>query len=455
MPLAILLADGLRPDTLERHLANGSLPAIAELRASGGARTITTVFPSVTGPAYLPFFTGQFPGPLGVPGLRWYDRARERCHFPDYTRSYLGAEMRHMTGDLAPGVPTIFERVRSRYAALAIISRGLARRERLGDDPGFVWKAARAHVRGSVSAWLDIDRFVAQRVVRQARERRPDLLFAAFMGVDKTSHEQGADAPGVLDALRIVDDAVAELRHDATRNGAADRSQVWVVSDHGHDAVLAHDDLADAVRAAGWRAIGHPWVYRDWDVAVMVSGNAMAHLYLGRTARAAQGWPALEGRWSPLVEMLLARPSVDLVVLPHAPGVCEVRRAGHGRAMLVHSGGRFAYRPTAGDPLGLGEHVGLDAEEAHEVCAVSPYPDAIVQLLSLAGSRRSGDVILSAAHGYDFRARYEPIPHASAHGALLRSHMLVPFVSSHPLPHAPRRTADLMGLALRALSIDA
>jgi hypothetical protein len=453
--LTILLADGLRPDTLDRHLAAGALPAIAALRERGGAHTITTVFPSVTGPAYLPFFTGRFPGPLGVPGLRWYDRARERCRFPDFTRSYLGAEMRHMTGDLAPGVPTVFELAPSRFAALALITQGLARRERLGDGPGMLWKAARAHLRGSVAAWMDIDRHISRQIVRQAREHAPDLLFAAFMGVDKNSHEQGAECAGVLESLRIIDDTVAELRHESDRAGTAEQSAVWIVSDHGHGAIGAHDDLADAIHAAGWRTIGHPWVYGDWDVAVMVSGNAMAHLYLGREARVAQGWPALERRWSPLVEMLLARASVDLVALPHAPDTCEVRRRGHGRAMLARTGDRFAYRTRDGDPLGLGELEGLDVHEAHDACASCEYPDAIVQLLSIAGASRSGDVLLSATPGHDFRARYEPIPHVSAHGALHRSHMLVPVVSSQAFSTTPRRTADLMPLALEALGVEA
>jgi hypothetical protein len=273
------------------------------------------------------------------------------------------------------------------------------------------------------------------------------------MGVDKSSHEQGADAPAILDALRIVDETVAELRHDAERAGTAERSQLWIVSDHGHGAVTTHDDVAVAVRDAGWRAISHPWVYGDWDVAVMVSGNAMAHLYLGRDARVAQGWPALAPRWSPLLELLLERPSVDLAVLPHEPGVCEVRRRGRGRAMLVRERDRFAYRPCDGDPLGIGPLEGLDAGEAHDACAGSEYPDAIVQLLSIAESRRSGDVLLSATPGYDFRERFEPIPHTSAHGALHREHMLVPFISSHPLGIAPRRTADLMPMALATLGV--
>jgi hypothetical protein len=279
----------------------------------------------------------------------------------------------------------------------------------------------------------------------------PELVFAAFMGVDKTSHEQGQEAPAVLDALRILDDTVAELRHHAMRAGTDERSVIWVVSDHGHDGVTAHDDIADVIRYAGWRAMGHPWVYGRWDVAVMVSGNAMAHLYLGCDARVAQGWRRLAPRWEPLAELLLERESVDLIALPHQPGRCEIRRSGAGRAMLAQSGDVLAYRPIDGDPLGIGAQERLDVENAHAACDGSAYPDALVQLLSLAGSPRSGDMLLSAAPGHDFRARFEPIPHASAHGALTRSHMLVPIVSSHALSDRPRRTADLMSVALRTI----
>ena len=105
----ILVADGARPDTLTAAMDAGELPALARLRSEGGCSTVTSVFPSVTGPAYAPFVMGRFPGPVGLPGLRWYDRARTRSRFPHYSRSYVGAEMRHIDGDLEPAAPTLFE----------------------------------------------------------------------------------------------------------------------------------------------------------------------------------------------------------------------------------------------------------------------------------------------------------------------------------------------------------
>ena len=74
-----------------------------------------------------------------------------------------------------------------------------------------------------------------------------------------------------------------------------------------------------------------------------------------------------------------------------------------------------------------------------------------MQLVHLVSSTRSGDIVLSAARDWDFRARYEPIRHVSSHGALHREHMLVPLLTNRPLAETPRRTVDVMPSALAAL----
>jgi hypothetical protein len=76
-----------------------------------------------------------------------------------------------------------------------------------------------------------------------------------------------------------------------------------------------------------------------------------------------------------------------------------------------------------------------------------------VQIAHLVGAPRSGDIILSASRDWDYRAKYEPIPHVSSHGALHREHMLVPLVLNHRPSRAPLRTVDVMPSALAALGI--
>lgn len=433
----------------------GALPALAGLAEEGTLHTITTAFPSVTGPAYTPFLTGRHPGSVGLPGLRWFDRARCATAWPAHARSYVGAEMRHVDRDLAPDARTMFELVDPSLGALSVVRRGLAPRARIGRGAGFVLRTALTHFRGDVRGWLALDRTVADQVVRRVRAERPSYVFAALTGIDKTSHALGHDAAPTRDAMRIVDDLVAQLRLDAERDGRWEAMQLWVVSDHGHSPVCAHEDLATLIAAMGHRVLAHPRVFtRAPEVAVMVSGNAMAHLYVALGRRARPFWDTLAPAWSALVNELIARPSGDLAILPRSATTCEIRSHRRGMAQLRTDGRRYSYRPLTGDPLGVGEQDAIDERTAYEVTFDSEYPDALVQIARLIACARSGDVILSAARAWDLRARYEPIPHRSTHGALHREHMLVPLLTNRRVRGTPRRTVDVMPSACRVLRVD-
>ncbi|HET9730267.1 MAG TPA: alkaline phosphatase family protein [Acidimicrobiia bacterium] len=452
MSVVILLADGARPDTLDAALASGALPALAQLRDEGGLHAVTSCFPSVTGPAYAPFLMGRFPGPVGLPGLRWFDRAREACRFPDYTRSYVGYQIGAVNRDIAANAPTIFELCESSVGALNVIGRGLAKRDRIGSlTLRSAFRGARIHFTGNVAGWLQIDHDVADAVVRRVRRDAPEFVFAALTGVDKVSHARGHESPMVAGALRIVDDAAARIRADAERDGRWKAMSLWIVSDHGHSRVTAHEDLVRLVEAAGWRTVSHPWVITMApDVAVMVSGNAMAHLYLDVRSRA-PFTGRLDERWMPLVESLLARPSVDLLLVRRSDGAL-VRTSSRGSAAISMDERGYHYTRESGDPLGIGRDLcGASSDASYEATIATDYPDGVVQIAHLASAPRSGEIILSAARDWDFRARYEPIPHVSSHGALHREHMLVPLLLNRPATGRPRRTVDVMPSALVTL----
>jgi hypothetical protein len=209
------------------------------------------------------------------------------------------------------------------------------------------------------------------------------------------------------------------------------------------------------LRSWGHDIIPHPWIFSGGrDAAVMVSGNAMAHIYLELDRPERPWWPSLAPRWSDLVDSLLDRASVDLIVLPRSPYDCEVRSRSCGIASICTRSNKYSYRTVTGDPLGIGPHEGLSDADAHDVTASSDYPDAIVQIARLASASRSGEIILSAVRGWDFRSHHEPIPHVSSHGALHREHMLVPLLTSKPVACTPRRTVDVMPSALAALDLE-
>ncbi|HUF66074.1 MAG TPA: alkaline phosphatase family protein [Gemmatimonadaceae bacterium] len=449
------MADGARPDAIASGVASGDLPALASLRDDGGLYTVTTCAPSVTGPAYTPFLLGRYPAPIGLPGLRWYDRTRQTCRLPGNSRSYVGFEMRHVDADLDAANPTMYELVPSSLGALSVITRGLPARRRIGYAPQAKFRTALTHFRGDVPGWLDIDRGVARELCTRISRDRPDFVFAALTGTDKISHAAGHDSPLLVESLKIVDDLVGELRSNLEEARTWEQTRLWVVSDHGHVQLKDHEDLVRVLSDWGYRVRAHPWVYTSrGDVAVMVSGNALAHLYFDLETRERRWWRGLALRWEAAVQQLLTRDSVDLVLLPHSASSVEIRaRGGRGSAMLEAYGGRYAYRPRSGDPLGIGELPVLDTEEAYDVTIDSDYPDALVQIAALCTAARSGDVILSATRDWDFRARHEPIPHVSSHGALHRDHMLVPLMLNRPPRVTPRRTVDVFPSALDALGL--
>ncbi|MDB4869732.1 MAG: type phosphodiesterase/nucleotide pyrophosphatase [Gemmatimonadales bacterium] len=452
----MIIADGVRSDVLARSIDNGQLPALAALRDEGSLATITSAFPSVTGPAYAPFIMGRYPGSVGLPGLRWFDRSRRVARLSGHSRSYVGAEMRFVDRDIDKASPTIFELAKPSMGALSVISRGLRRRERIGQSAAFIARAAATHFRGDVQGWLAIDRSVGEEVAHRLRTRRMKFAFAAFTGIDKTSHAAGQDAPIVAEAMRIVDDTVAEIRSDAERDGRWNRMQIWVGSDHGHSSVRYHEDLNGLIAGWGYTTLAHPWAFNSSaDIAVMVSGNAMAHLYLNLDQKVRPWWPALGERWHELATNVLSRESVDLMILPTSSSSCEIHSHTRGMATLVWKESAYSYTPESGDPLEIGRQESLDDRGAYDATIETDYPDALVQIAHLAASPRSGDIILSAARDWDYRAKYEPIPHVSSHGALHREHMLVPLLLNRPPAFTPRRTVDVMPSALAALGITA
>jgi arylsulfatase A-like enzyme len=455
MPVIVIVADGARPDTLAGAMDRGITPSLRSLRAEGSMHTITSVFPSVTGPAYAPFLMGRYPGPIGLPGLRWYDRARTTCRLPGNSRSYVGAEMKLVDSDIDRDAATMFELVPNSLTALSMIGRGLPAEHRIGTGLRFIMRTARTHFSGHVPGWLAIDRDIAGEVARQIEEKNPDYVFAALAGIDKTSHSEGHTSAYVDEALRIVDELVSKVRAHAEGQSRWDETHIWIVSDHGHSPVDQHDDLAGLISRLGFRTIAHPFVYSPrGEVAMMVSGNAMAHVYLDLERRTRPYLADLGGRWSVIREALLARDSVDLMILPVSAGACEIHGLrGRGHATLAWGASGITYEPVSGDPLAIGIQRKLSDDEAYDACTASDYPDALVQLARLSDSPRSGEIILSASRHWDFRAKWEPIPHESSHGALHREHMLVPLLTSKPLRSIPRRTVDVMPSALKALGL--
>jgi type I phosphodiesterase/nucleotide pyrophosphatase len=435
-----ILIDGVRHDVLQDLLDRGDLPNLSRwVIEPGGLTAGTTVFPSTTGVAYIPILFGRYPGPVNVPGIRWFDRAGAEGGLLDRwraARSYCGPQAGWINRDIAPG-PSLFELVPESLAICTPITRGLSRGAHLMPVRRAVLGAA-AHYVGNYAA---LDRAVAYAWIAAA-SRPWRFLFVVFPGPDGLTHLHDPGHPKVLEACRQIDDAFGEFMWRVRGNG--EPPAVFVVADHGASPVGEHQDVALALEAMGVATIRHPlhvWRRRA-RAAVMVSGNGAAHVYF-LDNRAAT---------SDLRERIISLPGVALAAYRDGHDGVIVARA-HSRGRVTDLGGQVTYEPLLGDPLGLGSQFRVDDRELLARSLAGDFPDAPRQLLQLLASPRSGDVVLAAERGVDFRGPWELPEHRSGHGSLIADHMRVPIAASVPLPDAAVRTVDLMPTMLEALGV--
>jgi hypothetical protein len=142
------------------------------------------------------------------------------------------------------------------------------------------------------------------------------------------------------------------------------------------------------------------------------------------------------------VQALLREPAVGLVAGESSEGGLWLG-SGAEAARLRQTGTQISYQALAGDPLGCGGARRGTPREWLEATWDAAWPDAAYHLLDQFRADRTGDLLVVAREGYDFRRRFEVPEHRAGHGSLARSHMQTPVWSSEPIPAQPVRTTDL------------
>jgi len=455
----LILIDGLRRDVAEAELASGSLPNFAAMVARGGSACAITAFPSTTTVAYLPFLTGCMPGRCDVPSIRWMDRQRYGGRWwrdRAAVRSYCGYQAPLLDSDLAPDIRTIFELVPQSLGLFTPVARGLPPER----DPTRLarrfWGAV-AHY----AQWHQPSDDVVARHLLEAASGLARFVFAQFPAVDGYTHQDGPGGPKVRRALRRVDAVVGRLKAQLRARGELERSLILVVSDHGSSVVHTHLDLAGWFRDRGVPTLAHPVIWSGAPrAAVMVAGNGSAMVYARPGELRERRWslgrlrqPDAFGSRADLLAALLREPAVGLVAAEEADGSVRVASIG-GEAELRRLGPGIAYRPLTGDPLGIGQPWVATERAWLEATWDADYPDSAYQLLDQFRSCRTGDLIVVARPGYDFRRGWEVPEHRAGHGSLTREHMQTPVWSSEPLPAGPLRTVDLFPAILGWLGVE-
>lgn len=446
-----IMADGARADVFSKLLQSGDLPNISKyLVEKGSYRDAVTVYPSTTGPAYTPYILGKYPGRCNLPGIRWFDRSlySEKLLSFDRFRSYIGLETYFMNSDISKDSKTIFEMIPRSVNIFNELSRGI----NLKNDKTLFSKLY-YKVKSHFTDKSDEVDLVAERILLESLKELPEFIYAVFLGIDTYSHIYHPFHKKVIDSYRRIDNTVGLLAKSLESQGRLEETLIIISSDHGLTQTHSHFDSLEFMNNQGYKTFYYPNVFRhftDADAACLISGNAMANIYV----QSSDGWnrkttfEELEG----LVDKFVERSEIDIVAGIDQEGRARVRSENGEAITWLDTDGSINYKKIEGDPFNYnGMPKKMSPEEALGHSFHTEYPDALLQILQLLESPRSGDLVLSANKGYDLRAKHENPEHRSSHGALFRDHMIVPCAINAKLNKEFIRTVDIFATMLTSL----
>jgi hypothetical protein len=437
--LILAVVDGLGPEPLDRAVAAGRAPTIAALQEAG-ARTDACVstFPSLTPVCLTALVTGEHPAGSGIPAMTWYHRGEGR--FVEYGSSLsatLAEGTRQMVDDIlvnlnllhmSPRATTVFEALEDAGLETAAINlyvcRGRVRHpitrpaaRRLARSVGIVDAVygPRRYFLGDLffsdrtgaplNVGTGIDRH-AGAVARWLVTRDGfDFLFLYLYETDAVGHRGG----DVMAAVERADGALG-LAVDAA--GGLDRFleryAVIVVADHGQSPVRQVADAAaplDGLRLFRSSRRSDP---SRCDAALAASNRvAMAYTLPGGRV----GVPELAA--------LVGRSEAVELVAHRAEGWNVVRR----------DGGELRFR--RGSAVADRRGNAWDVEGDEGVLDADLHPNALERLEGVLGCAAAGDVVASAAPGWEF-ADAGGAHHlgGGSHGSLRAEDSLVPLVTA-------------------------
>lgn len=459
----LILADGARPDVLNEEMKAGNLPHMAKYFAEEGTnKTMLSCFPSTTGPAYLPYITGCFPGTCNIPGIRWFDKpryAKKGWGFGSF-RSYCGLEADLFDSDMNQDLVTAWEIFPNSKSIFNGVRKGLPKKRDI-TRRSRNWHYYYSHL---TDRWSFIDDAAYRHTSKLIKDKDFDFLFLVFPSIDEFSHRSSVFHPRVKQAYRQIDTLIGKIVDNLKSAGIYDETLLGVVSDHGLSDTHTHFDVG-------------PWLEKEkklrtfyytnilkfkFDAVSMISGNGMANLYFKNQA----GW---EKRTSfeelshkgVLLDELRFREEVALVVTQGTDGSIHFQTdKGHGSFKVDQVSKKIKYEFDHDDPLGIFQKAdpilqsGFTLDEAMEKTFDSHFPDVFQQMYQLFQSPRTGDVIISANSGYDFRKKFEHPLHKASHGAICPEHMKIPFLLNHKITPSYIRSIDVFPTVLKLMGKD-
>lgn len=469
--LILTVVDAMHPDLLSEATAAGAAPAFASLIERGQlVEDCVSSFPSVTPVASSEILTGLGPGGHWVMGMNWFHRVERR--YIEYGSSFEATRIfglframydlvYNMNLDhLSWEAPTLFESLGASGVKTAttpfLIYRGSRRHElsleglarRAAEAISFrhaVWGpdeffygdlyASRPTECGSaLTRPGDRDEYAACASAELIAADAFDFLLLSLPDNDFHSHRQGPS--GQIQSIARADRCFQRLIDAA---GGLDaflgRYAVILTSDHAQ--VPVDHSLPLIERLSSEWAVLQPNAEdpESAEIAVSPTSRAAAVYLLHADPTHSRTHGRLRGR-------ILDTEGVDLIAwLADANGDPVVRDSigfpeGALEAVVERNGSELRFSPGGpvsdrrGAPWSVrGDSSTLEAELSETRFESQEYPDALSRLWSALISPHAGDILVSAASGYEF-VDWGGVTHVGggSHGALAREESLSPLL---------------------------
>jgi predicted AlkP superfamily pyrophosphatase or phosphodiesterase len=424
--LVLAVIDALKPAMLDRAIAVGRAPALAQVLERGAyVDDCVAAFPSVTPVCAATIATGTGPDQHHIPSMNWYSRDESR--YVEYGSSFSATRqfgvLRSLTDTvygmnaehLSHDVETVFEMLDDEKWRTA----------------GTTYLIYRGRHKHEVSNETALARIATSTLFRRTIEGPRELFYADLYASRKTGCRGQLGMPGVRDqhtgcvgAYLVENDLFDFLLfslpdNDAWshKNGphaqvtsiaAADRQLERLMhAAGGPDAFFADHSLivtSDHSQASVEERIRLDKAFADFDVATPSASRSIgAELALSPAQRSAMIYVLDRDRrdtvLSKATEVARKLVGVDLVIWRADSGEAvvqtprgELRFAAGGD--LVDARGRLW--SVEGDLAALAAHVRDGRFSSTE------YPDALGRMWSALHCPTAGDVLLSAAPAYEF-----------------------------------------------------
>jgi len=411
--LVLIVVDGMTPAAFERALESGRAPALARLAEHGVYRHATSVFPSLTPVCLSSIATGVGPDVHHIPHLVWWHRGERRI--VEYGSSFAALRAAGMAQSITDTIfnmnaehlgrdaVTVYEALEETGLVTAAVNI-TCYRGRTKHLPTLPWvtKPAYGPKRFFFYSLFESDQTGAPLAVRNRAGGSIDAYAAAvgrwlvtrdgfdflayyLSDFDYASHEHGPE--GAEEVALVRTDAAIRALLDAAGgpDEFLDRYAVIVHSDHGQTTV---DHAAQLELPLGAQA----------DSIVVTASNRAGQVYLLPDAR--------------VDAATLAR------ALDREPSVETTLRLEGDEAVARRAGEELRFRPAADGWETSGDETILD------------YPDAFRRSWSALANPNAGELLISAAPGWEFvdiGGRH----HAGggSHGSLLAGDSIVPVLT--------------------------